>query len=50
MSAESHASSPGGFRPVRAAVALLLRAAPQLRPAVEKALWRGFYELASVGD
>lgn len=38
-----------GFRPARAAVGALLKLAPQLRPRVEKALWRGFYELASLG-
>jgi SAM-dependent methyltransferase len=36
-------------RPVRALVAALLRAAPQLTPRIEKLLWRGFYELASTG-
>jgi SAM-dependent methyltransferase len=35
-------------RPVRAAVSAILRAVPQLRPAIEKLLWRGFYELASL--
>ena len=33
---------------MRAAIAALLRAAPQLQPVIEKALWRGFYELASL--
>ena len=36
-------------RPVRALVAALLRAAPQLTPRIEKLLWRGFYEAASAG-
>ena len=31
-----------------AGVGLLLRVAPQLRPSLEKLLWRGFYELASL--
>jgi SAM-dependent methyltransferase len=35
-------------QPVRAGIGLLLRAVPQLRPAAEKLLWRGFYELASL--
>jgi len=35
-------------RPLRAGVAALLRVAPQLRPSLEKLLWRGFYELASL--
>jgi len=34
---------------VRTGVAALFRALPQLRPAVEKLLWRGFYEVASLG-
>jgi SAM-dependent methyltransferase len=33
---------------VRAAIGMLLRAAPRLRPSAEKVLWRGFYELASL--
>ncbi len=35
-------------RPVRAAIGAVLRAVPQLRPSVEKLLWRALYELASV--
>lgn len=35
-------------RPVRAALALLFRAVPQLVPRVEKLLWRGVYEVASL--
>jgi len=35
-------------RPLRAGVGALLRAVPQLQPALEKLLWRGFYELASL--
>ena len=44
-------STPGaeGFRPLRKAVSALFRLAPGLRPGVEKTLWRGFYELASLG-
>lgn len=38
-----------GFRPVRRAVSALFRLAPELRPGLEKTLWRGFYELASLG-
>jgi SAM-dependent methyltransferase len=38
-----------GFRPVRRAVSAVFRLAPALRPGVEKTLWRGFYELASLG-
>ena len=34
---------------MRAAVAALVRAAPQLRPRIEKLLWRSFYEVASFG-
>lgn len=34
---------------MRSAVAALVRAAPQLRPRIEKLLWRGFYEVASFG-
>ncbi len=34
--------------PVRAGLSALTRAAPGLRPRLEKALWRGFYELASL--
>ena len=37
-----------GTGPVRAGVGALLRAAPQLRPRLEKLLWRGFYEAASL--
>ena len=36
-------------RPVRAALALLFRAVPQLVPRVEKLLWRAVYEVASLG-
>ncbi len=36
-------------RPVRAGVAAVLRVAPQLAPKVEKLLWRGFYEVISLG-
>ncbi len=36
------------FRPVRAGIEALLKAAPELQPRVEKVLWRGFYEVASV--
>lgn len=32
-----------------ARVAALVRVAPQLRPRIEKLLWRGFYEVASFG-
>ncbi len=49
---ESSIPGPAGRsrpRPVRALVAALLRAAPQLTPRIEKLLWRGFYELASAG-
>lgn len=37
------------IRPARAAVGALLRTAPQLRPRVEKLMWRGVYEAASLG-
>jgi SAM-dependent methyltransferase len=36
-------------RPVRAAAAAVLRAAPQLTPQVEKGLWRAFYEATNLG-
>jgi SAM-dependent methyltransferase len=36
-------------RPVRSAVTALVRVAPQLRPRIEKLLWRCFYEAASLG-
>jgi SAM-dependent methyltransferase len=36
------------WRPVRAGVGALLRAAPELRPRVEKLLWRAFYEANSL--
>jgi SAM-dependent methyltransferase len=36
------------WRPVRAGVSALLRAAPQLGPRVEKLLWRAFYEANSL--
>jgi SAM-dependent methyltransferase len=39
---------PRDVRPVRAGIGAILRAAPQLRPHVEKLLWRAFYELASL--
>ncbi len=48
MRTETGDRSSGGPRPLRAAIAALLRAAPQLQPVIEKALWRGFYELASL--
>jgi SAM-dependent methyltransferase len=48
MSSEGSAEQPRRLRPVRAGVGALMRAVPQLRPATEKLLWRGFYELASL--
>jgi SAM-dependent methyltransferase len=56
LAAESDPAGPtagrrasGQMRPARALVGALLRAAPRLAPAVEKLMWRCFYELASLG-
>jgi SAM-dependent methyltransferase len=38
----------GGVRPLRRAMAALLGVWPGLRPRVQKATWRAFYELASI--
>ncbi len=48
MSSEKSIERPPRIRPVRAGIGALLRAFPQLQPALEKLLWRGFYELASM--
>ncbi|HLH15304.1 MAG TPA: hypothetical protein VKV16_10980, partial [Solirubrobacteraceae bacterium] len=48
MSSQANAPDARRVRPVRAGIGMLLRAVPQLRPAAEKLLWRGFYELASL--
>ncbi len=48
MSSEAGSRPARPVRPVRAAIGGVLRVAPQLRPSVEKLLWRTFYELASV--
>lgn len=49
VTSETGAASPQRRRPAKAAIGGLLRAVPQLRPVVEELLWRGFYELASLG-
>lgn len=46
---ETEAAPRSRIRPVQALLAVVLRAAPQLRPAVEKLIWRVVYEAASLG-
>jgi len=48
MSAKADVSSRRSFRPGRAVLDALLRAVPQLRPAVEKLAWRVFYEVVAL--
>jgi SAM-dependent methyltransferase len=45
----TEATPTSRIRPARALLAALLRAAPQLRPALEKLVWRVVYEAASLG-
>ncbi len=48
MSAKADAASRRRIRPGRAVLDALLRAVPQLRPAVEKLAWRVFYEVVAL--
>lgn len=48
MSAKADVASRRRIRPARAVIDAALRAAPQLRPAVEKLAWRVFYEVVAL--
>ncbi|HTY96184.1 MAG TPA: methyltransferase domain-containing protein [Solirubrobacteraceae bacterium] len=48
MAAKADADSPRRIRPGRMVVDAILRAVPQLRPAVEKLAWRVFYEVVAI--
>jgi SAM-dependent methyltransferase len=48
MAAKAEADSSRRIRPGRAVLDAVLRAVPQLRPAVEKLAWRVFYEVVAL--
>ena len=48
MAAKANADSSRRIRPGRAVLDAVLRAVPQLRPAVEKLAWRVFYEVVAL--